>query len=120
MRLLEEIPAAVDFYYASEVTFEAAAWQKICAQPDASATWLHLATQWQAIESWQADALQQSLQNTASTHGIKPGALMFPLRIAMTGRAGGPDLTELMLILGRDTCLQRLQHFMTCRQAANA
>ncbi len=120
VRLLEEIPAAVDFYYASEVTFDLAAWQKICAQPDAPEIWEHLAAQWKNVQEWDADAVKLSFQNTATAHGIKPGALMFPLRIAMTGRAGGPDLMELMLILGRDACWQRLQHFMTCRRASDA
>lgn len=120
VRLLEEIPAAVDFYYADEVGFEEAAWQKIMAQPDATPAWRHLLEQWQAIETWQAESLQHSLQATAAAHGIKPGALMYPLRIAMTGRAGGPDLTELMLILGSETCQRRLQRFVNLRLSSHA
>jgi glutamyl-tRNA synthetase len=36
---------------------------------------------------------------------------MFPLRIALSGKAGGPDLGAILEILGKEECLRRIQRF---------
>ena len=38
----------------------------------------------------------------AKAAGAKPGQLMFPLRVALSGRAHGPDLGEMLTLLGKD------------------
>jgi glutamyl/glutaminyl-tRNA synthetase len=41
--------------------------------------------------------------------GIKLGALFQPLRLALTGLAGGPDLFDVMALLGPEEALQRIE-----------
>jgi glutamyl-tRNA synthetase len=41
--------------------------------------------------------------------GVKPGQLMFPLRVALSGRGQGPDLGAILALLGRDRCAVRLR-----------
>ncbi|MGD1979135.1 MAG: hypothetical protein PVJ98_07075 [Akkermansiaceae bacterium] len=36
---------------------------------------------------------------------------MFPLRIALSGKTGGPDLGDILRILGQEECVRRLGRF---------
>jgi glutamyl-tRNA synthetase len=36
---------------------------------------------------------------------------MFPVRVALSGKAGGPDLGDLLSLLGQDRCVARLTRF---------
>jgi len=58
---------------------------------------------------WKADAIKQSVQETADSLGVKIGALLFPLRIALTGASHGADLMPALEMLGRDTAVARVQ-----------
>ncbi len=40
--------------------------------------------------------------------GIKAGALMHPLRVALTGRKDSPGIFEIICLLGRELTLDRL------------
>ena len=41
--------------------------------------------------------------------GLKPKVAFGPVRVAITGRRVSPPLFESMAILGRDSCLARLE-----------
>ena len=58
-----------------------------------------------------ADAAKSALTETATAAGAKPGQLMFPLRVALSGRAHGPDLGDIFAILGKEKCVARLRSF---------
>ncbi|MEM8485459.1 MAG: glutamate--tRNA ligase [Bacteroidota bacterium] len=56
-----------------------------------------------------AEALETNLKAVAEEHEAGLGKLMAPLRIALSGVAGGPSLYDMMVILGKETCMRRLQ-----------
>lgn len=41
---------------------------------------------------------------------------MFPLRIALSGRGGGPDLGQILTILGKEECIRRIRHTLELLQ----
>jgi glutamyl-tRNA synthetase len=43
-----------------------------------------------------------------AAEGIKTGQIVHPLRVAVTGKSIGPGLFDTLAILGRDTCLLRI------------
>jgi len=64
-----------------------------------------------ALESsdYNAEALQQTLNQLLETTGEKPGTLFSTIRFALTWAPFSPALPQTMEVLGRDTTLQRLQ-----------
>jgi len=58
---------------------------------------------------WKADAIKEAVQETADSLGVKIGALLFPLRVALTGAAHGADLMPALEILGQETAVARVQ-----------
>ncbi len=58
--------------------------------------------------SWERDTLEGLLNALASAHDTKFGKLAAPLRAALAGRAVTPSVFDMMLLLGRDETIARL------------
>lgn len=59
--------------------------------------------------SWTKDALEPILTEIATAHGIGFGKLAAPLRAALAGRAVTPSVYDMMLVIGRDETIARLE-----------
>ncbi|MGV6810689.1 MAG: glutamate--tRNA ligase [Brevirhabdus sp.] len=59
--------------------------------------------------SWTRDALEEALNGFAQAREMKFGKLAPSLRAALAGRAATPSVFDMMLVLGRDETLARLQ-----------
>ena len=57
-------------------------------------------------------ALDQRTRQLAEGAGLKPKDIIHPLRFIMTGGTTSPGIFELMSLLGKTICLQRLQRFL--------
>jgi len=55
------------------------------------------------------DALNASLRAAALELKIKPGQMFQPIRVAVCGRKNSPPLFETLVVLGRETSLQRIE-----------
>lgn len=81
---------------------------KLAAKPEGRAQLETLAAAFAAAEAWTADSIKEAINGTAAQLGVKPGALMFPLRVAVTGAAHGADLVPALELIGRDTVAARI------------
>jgi glutamyl-tRNA synthetase len=59
--------------------------------------------------SWSRDALEALVADLAEAHETKLGKLAGPLRAALAGRSVSPSVFDMMLVLGRDETIARLQ-----------
>ncbi len=119
VRLLEELPATIDFLVGDDYPRDAEATAKASNNP-AAAHFAAAAEAFASIDPWSAEAAKTALNEVASTAGIKPGQLMFPLRVALSGRGHGPDLTAILDILGRDRVVARIRAFAESQNSASA
>ena len=62
----------------------------------------------EALNDFSAGSIHDSLMGFAESKGIGAGQVMIPLRLAMVGAASGPDLTELMAVLGKEEVISRI------------
>lgn len=64
----------------------------------------------EAVESWNNDALFELLKAYGEEKGYKTGLVMWPLRIALSGKLMTPaGATEIMDVLGKEESLARLR-----------
>ena len=64
----------------------------------------------EAVESWNNDALFELLKAYGDEKGYKTGLVMWPLRIALSGKLMTPaGATEIMDVLGKEESLARLR-----------
>ena len=61
-----------------------------------------------AHAEWSAASLEKALRDLADARTVKAGVLIQGTRIAMTGRMVSPGLFEMLVLLGRDTVLRRM------------
>ena len=109
VRLLSEVPAALDFLLLDVIETEPEALEKVRQNAQAATLLAALAENLAALEDWSADSAKHAIGETAKAHGAKPGQLMFPTRVALSGKAGGPDLGEILAILGRERSAARVR-----------
>jgi glutamyl-tRNA synthetase len=62
----------------------------------------------ETAESFDHAAIEEAVRRTAESAGVSASKLIHPLRLAVSGMAIGPGLFELMSLLGRETCLRRI------------
>jgi glutamyl-tRNA synthetase len=63
-----------------------------------------------AVPEWTSDALAPALVAWGKEHGLKTGAVMWPLRIALSGLEATPGgATEIAEVLGRDETMRRVE-----------
>ena len=58
--------------------------------------------------SWTSDALEPALRSLAESRGVGAGKLFQPLRVALTGVTVSPGIFDVLLLLGRERSLQRI------------
>jgi glutamyl-tRNA synthetase len=64
------------------------------------------------VAAWSGESAKSAMNTAAASLGIKVGQMMFPLRVALSGKSGGPDLAVILELLGRDRVLQRLKNIL--------
>jgi glutamyl-tRNA synthetase len=109
VRLLSEVPPMIDFLFAGEIETEPEALAKVRSNEAAAGLLTALADALESLPEWSGDAAKAAIGETAKAHGAKPGQLMFPTRVALSGRSAGPDLGAMLEILGRDASVKRIR-----------
>lgn len=114
IRLYSELPAWIDYLFAPDdaVVYDEAAEQgarKHATRLEVLAdyrAWLEP----QLARGVDADSLREATRAWVGERGLKFPVLFQPLRCALTGKSGGPDLSEVMALLGAEASLARLSH----------
>ena len=111
VRLLGEVPSAVDFLLLDAFDYDEEAVAKVRGNAAAKDLLTSLAEAFESLADWSADAAKSALGDVAKAAGAKPGQLMFPLRVALSGRGHGPDLGDVLDLLGKERCTDRVRKF---------
>ena len=61
-----------------------------------------------ALDGWTIEALEASLKDMAQSLGLGLGKLAQPLRAALTGQTTSPGIFDVLVLLGRDESLARI------------
>ncbi|MBK1790681.1 glutamate--tRNA ligase family protein [Persicirhabdus sediminis] len=105
--LLKEIPEAIEFFLKEDYVFAEDALAKLEKNALAKPLLAKLAEAFAGLTDW--SEAKATIGATAKAEGAKPGQLMFPTRVALSGKAGGPDLGDILDILGKDESIRRVQ-----------
>lgn len=61
---------------------------------------------------WTKEAIHNAMNEVVTSHAVKFPKLAMPLRVLLTGIAQSPSIDEVMVILGRDETLKRLNLYL--------
>ena len=112
VEVFTQIPEMVDFL-AKLPEYDAALFtnKKSKTNPEIAAQVLDLAIlALAALPAWTEEAVHDALLGLAQAQGMKNGTLLWPVRIALAGKAVTPGgAIEIAVLLGRDESLKRLK-----------
>jgi len=60
------------------------------------------------VNPWTAETTEAAMRTFAEQNNLKLGAVAQPLRVALTGRTTSPGIFDVLAVLGRTACLDRL------------
>jgi glutamyl-tRNA synthetase len=108
-RTIDEIVEQCRPYVRDEIEYDAGAIAKQWKDRDAT-TKILAATRdrLSPVPDWSAAALEGALRDLADMLGLAAGKLFQPLRVALTGTAVSPGIFEVLMILGRERSLARI------------
>ncbi|NBV86699.1 MAG: glutamate--tRNA ligase [Verrucomicrobia bacterium] len=113
VKTLAEVPNWLSYFFTEQYPFDPQAVAKAYATPVALDRLAVLTRAWEASPEWDAAALEAVLKQVAGELGAKPNELLLPTRVAVSGRASGPNLFPMLEVLGRARTLARLKNAHT-------
>jgi len=105
-RTVDELVAQTGPYLRETVEYDSGAVAK--TWKDGARDLIAAARERLAASTWDAGALEQSLRALAESRGIGAGAIFQPLRVALTGSSASPGIFDVLMLLGRDLSLRRI------------
>jgi glutamyl-tRNA synthetase len=76
-----------------------------------------LSLRWGAAPQWAAGPLEAELRDVAEGFALTGGALIHPVRLAVTGRTASPGLFDVVAVLGRERTLARIGRLLGRHEA---
>jgi glutamyl-tRNA synthetase len=119
IKLLRDAPSAADFFFLPQLApYDPAE----LIPPKGGDAAMALRVLQHALEvlpavNFDHDSLDQALRQAAASLGLKAGQAFQPIRVAVCGRKNAPPLFETMVVLGRETCLERIRQAETSLQS---
>ena len=59
---------------------------------------------------YEPETLKQHIHDFAESKGLGMGKVMMPLRLALVGELKGPDVPDIMQILGKEETIARIKN----------
>ena len=59
---------------------------------------------------WKDESIQRCINDFSETKCVSKSKLIQPLRVSMCGALSGPSMVDLMLVLGKETCIRRIKN----------
>jgi glutamyl-tRNA synthetase len=99
------------FFFKEDVEYDAGAVQKHLRVEGMAGHLRALVDEWTALPEFDAVSTEASLRKVAESRGLKAGALIHAVRVAVTGSTVSPGLFEVVALVGRVRVLARLARY---------
>lgn len=109
VRTLDEIVDAAAYFFIDVTEYDPEGVRKRFDKPGVAALLRRARDVLAGVEPFTAEATEAAFRALCDELGISGGALFHPVRLALTGRTMGPGLFDIIALLGRERCLQRLE-----------
>ncbi|MGV3709097.1 MAG: glutamate--tRNA ligase [Gemmatimonas sp.] len=109
-RTIDEIVKLAAPYFKEELEYDADSVAKQWKDRTAARDILKAVhTKLSTLDEWTLQSTEESLRALAAELGVGNGKIFQPLRVALTGQAASPGIFEVLLYVGRERSLRRLE-----------
>ena len=99
-------------YLVDTVEYEPEAVAKHLGVPNLAGHLAALATALLGVDPFDEPHVEAAVRGTAAERGIKAGPLIHAVRVAATGRTTSPGLFDVLVLLGRERAVQRIERLV--------
>jgi glutamyl-tRNA synthetase len=92
-----------------EVDYEPEALAKHVSAPESGGHLAALAEALRRVDPFDEPSVEVAVRAAAVERGVKAGALIHLARVAATGRTTSPGIFEVLVLLGRERSIERLE-----------
>lgn len=107
---LSDIYQSVSFFFSDPSCYESKGIEKYFNDKTALPLLIKLKNHLSQVKNYLAGTLESDIRSLAEEMGIKAGALIHPLRLALTGRTSSPGIFDVVQILGKERVVRRLDN----------
>jgi glutamyl-tRNA synthetase len=104
---LPDFCVKASYFFKDPTTFDEQARAKNW-KPETAAHLTALSEAFSALDEFTTQAAEQALRATAQALGVGAGALIHPVRLAVTGVSNGPGLFATLEVLGKEVVTRRI------------
>lgn len=97
------------FFFEAPKEYEEKAVKKAWS-PEAAALMNNFAFTLSEVEVFEPETLKQTIHDFAENNGVGMGKVMMPLRLALVGELKGPDVPDILQILGKEESSARIRN----------
>ncbi len=108
-RNLTDFAVSFRAYFTDDFPYDAAAVAKFLKDDATRSLLVELASHYRSVADFTEAATEQALRAFAAEKGVKAGVLINGARVALTGQAVAPSLFAVMVALGRERVVARLE-----------
>lgn len=119
VKTLVEMAEQADFYFKEEITYEKEAASKYLT-PSLKPYFKELTDRLRTWPDYSKEGIEKFFRLFTEEKGIKLKLIAQPLRVALTGKTISPGLDEVILTLGRQRVLKRLEAAQNYIESASA
>ncbi|MFH0948579.1 MAG: glutamate--tRNA ligase [Elusimicrobiota bacterium] len=109
IKLLSDIPHLIDFFLKNDIIYDEKSVDKVLKKDGVNKVLSDIADIYSKIENWTAKDIENETRKYAEVNLLKTSQIFHPVRVAVSGRAEGPSLFEMMELLGKEKVLTRLR-----------
>jgi len=99
-----------DYFFRDEIEIEPKAFQSVLNKEGVTEILSALKEKLLTVDCWNEDNLENAVRSVASSLEIKGGKIIHPTRVSLTGKKIGPSLFELMVFLGKEKNIKRIEN----------
>ncbi len=108
LKSLKEFAAQTGYFFDRDISYEPEAVEKYWSGEGIIELLRETRKEIALLDSFTEDDLEKSLRGLIDRLGIKAGVLIHPLRVAVTGRMDSPGIFGILLLLGKELVLERI------------
>ncbi len=110
IKVLGEAVEATDYFFREDYAFDPEGVKKQFQQNKETGKILtRVSRVLQGLEAFEETAVHDALAGVAVELEVSQGKVNVPLRLALTGRTRGPELLDILLVLGKDRSVARIE-----------
>jgi glutamyl-tRNA synthetase len=106
---LEDFVSMGQYFFSDDVLYDEAAVAKHVRAERMADHLRAVDSSLHALEAFDPESLEAAVRSVADARGVKAGALIQAIRVAVSGRTATPGMFEVLSLLGRDRVHQRLR-----------